>query len=123
MRKILVVAAVILLVSLACGAWLFIIKFGGWAHNLGEVSEQIVEDDTLLFVGTWESMGNQEIYSFLSNGSYYIDGFFVGDWSISDGQLTLQNFLEVVYSYSFSQGDTMLTLNDSTHQTILLVKQ
>ncbi len=120
MKKIWILAGIILLIVLLLGSWLFVIKFGGFANFLGEKSSSIQNSTKYDFVGIWETenpdinnfiIGEGGRYSFLLTGKGTFGGI-SGNWNISDSKLYINctEELSYIYGYRFSKEKDTLNL-------------
>ena len=123
MKKIFIVAGAIFLFVLLLSAWLFIIDFGNFAQTLGGGVGDILLDEKIKFIGTWETtyledddrfVGYNGIYMFSSDGTGLIGGLSC-TWDIVDSKLIIryyEGFATLTYDYSFSDDVITLSLND-----------
>jgi hypothetical protein len=95
MKKIFILAGVVLLFVLLLTAWLFIIDFNIFAETLGEGAKEAALDEKSRFIGTWETqyievddrfVGYSGVYIFSADGTGLIGGL-VCTWDISDDKL------------------------------------
>ena len=113
MSKMLLVAGVILFGVLILGTWLFVVDFGRFAMFLGDVSEELIEEDEDRFVGTWENQIGVEVV-FASNGSYYTStAGWICNWSVGNGKLSYNydNGDSSSQDFSFSEDGNTLTVH------------
>jgi predicted PurR-regulated permease PerM len=124
MKKILVLAGVVLFIVLVIMVWTFFGNFFDFAKNLGDKSSNIQLEEKAKFVGNWETqyiedderfVGFNGIYSFRSDGTSSVGGL-DSTWDISNNKLVIsyyEGLSTLIYSYVFSEGETNLTLTNN----------
>jgi len=124
MKKIYVLAGVVLFISFVLMCWVFFGNFFDFAQNLGEKSSDISLDEKSKFIGIWETtyvedderfVGYDGTYKFNPDGTGLIGGIFC-TWDIVDEKLVISYFegtASLVYNYSFSDDENTLTLTDN----------
>lgn len=132
MNKIWVLTGIIVCGVLVLSAWLFIGDFGGFAKYLGEKSKNIISDEKIRFIGTWEttynestSVGYNGIYRFSSDGACSVGGL-TGTWNIKDEKLEIvyyEGTAILSYDYFFFDDDDKLILIDAdSGETLVFTK-
>jgi len=133
MKKILILAGVVLLFVLLLSAWLFIIDFSYFAGSLGEGVEDIALDEKTKFIGTWETtyiegderfVGYDGTYKFNTDGTGII-GALICTWDILEEKLVIdyyEGYATLTYDYTFSDDETSLIL-DNSNGTIEFTKK
>ena len=123
MRKIFVLAGIVLFFSFIAMCWLFFGNFFDFAKNLGEESEKIEVSEKSRFIGTWETtyiegderfIGDSGIYKFKTDGTGEVGGLDC-IWNLSKVKLVItynEGYSILSYNYTFSKDDSILTLNN-----------
>ena len=126
MNKVWLVAGVVLLCVVLLGAWFFVVDLGGFSQFLGKKTKQVIQDEPLRFVGTWNAPGYGTITFFATQT--YRKGVEEEAWKLRNETLLLYEFDQsqpsVLYHYSFSENDTQLQLTDiSNAEHIIFMRQ
>jgi len=117
LKKILVVAGVIILCALILSTWFFIGNLGNFSKFLGKESTNIFVDEKSRFIGNWGSTDEISHFTFKSDGSF-ISNYIQGAYEINKNNMILLNynpdtyFNSSSYKYEFSIDDMMLTFYD-----------
>jgi hypothetical protein len=123
MKKIWILAGVVLFIVLVIMCWMFFGEFFNFAKNLSEGSEGVI-DEKSSFVGTWETtyiegdnrfVGFNGVYKFYASGAGLIGGL-DSTWDIVDNKLVIHYYggaANLTYDYSFSNEDNTLTITNS----------
>ncbi|UCF13283.1 MAG: hypothetical protein JSW06_03220 [Thermoplasmatales archaeon] len=82
---------------------------------------QSLDSETQRFIGTWKSENNKFIFS--ENGGISIE-YWTGTYEVQNRTLRIiyttdDREIEEIYSYEFSENDTLLTLTDQTSGAII----
>ncbi len=124
MKKILILAGVVLLFVLLLSAWLFMIDFSYFAESLGEDAKDVSLDEKTKFIGTWETtyidgderfVGYNGIYQFNTDGTGVI-GALICTWELLEETLVIdyyEGYATLTYDYTFSDDETSLILDNS----------
>ena len=133
MKKIYIVAGIVLLFVLILTAWLFIIDFGGFAQKLGGGAADIASNEKSEFIGTWETtyiedddrfVGYNGVYRFSIDGTGSVGGL-TCTWDIENDTLVIDYYGGVstlTYDYSFENDADILVLTNS-NDTLLFIKR
>jgi len=128
MKKIFVLAGLVLFISFLAMVWLFFGNFFDFAQNLEDTVEDFVPDDATKFIGTWRS-DSMEIM-FLEDGNYTSSTmlFAYGTYRLENGNLILKSTIgesngfsnfrdgEATCDYSFSDDTLSLTQSAKTYE-------
>ena len=124
MKKILILAAAVLVFVLLLTTWLFVVDFSNFAKDLGERTKDTGADEKSKFIGIWETtyfeederfVGYNGIYKFSADGTGTIGGL-TCTWDISGSKLVIEYYegaSTIVYDYIFSENYEKLTLISS----------
>jgi len=124
MKKIFIVAGLVLFISLMLTTWLFVIDFSDFAKNLGKKTEDVGLDEKSKFIGTWKTtyiegdyrfVGYNGIYKFHLGGTGTIGGL-ICTWDISNNKLVIiynEGTETLIYDYFFYENYDKLSLNNS----------
>jgi hypothetical protein len=124
MKKIYILIGAVLILVLIIMCWFFVFQYYDFAQNLGKKSEEVALEEKSRFIGTWETefiegdgqfIGTNGILAFHIDGTGLIGGL-SSTWDIKDGPLVIDYYdgvASVMYNYSFSEDETVLTLSNS----------
>ena len=124
MKKIIILAAAVLIFVLLLTTWLFVVDFSNFAKYLGDRTKDTGTYEKSKFIGTWETtyfeederfVGYNGIYKFSADGTGTIGGL-TCTWDISDIKLVIDYYegvTTIVYDYLFSEDYETLALNNS----------
>jgi len=132
MKKIYILAGVILFIVLVIMCWVFFGNFFDYTKNLSEATKDIL-DEKSKFIGIWETqffedddrfIGSSGIYIFRTDGIGSIGGI-ESIWDIIDKKLVVHCYEGVVilnYDYLFSNDEKTLTLTNSNGELVFIRK-
>ena len=124
MKKIYILAGVVLFFVFVIMVWIFFFDFFDFASTLGDKSSDIALDEKSKFIGTWETtyiegderfVGYNGIYIFSTDQTGTIGGL-VCTWEIIDNKLIIQYYggiATLTYDYEFSNDGDLLVLTNT----------
>jgi hypothetical protein len=124
MKKIYVLAGVVLFFVFVIMVWVFFFDFFDFASTLGDKSSDIALDEKSKFIGTWETtyiegderfVGFNGIYIFNTDQTGTIGGL-ICTWDIIDNKLIIhyyEGIATLTYDYEFSNDGDLLILTNT----------
>ena len=122
MKKIFVLAGIILFISFLALNWLFFGNFFDFAKLLGKEASKIESSEKSRFIGLWKvnnSDGNDCFIENNQNINFKTDGICLfGDtscfWDLADSGLIIRfdDTSDIVFSYLFLNGDYKMTISN-----------
>jgi hypothetical protein len=123
MKKIYVLAGVVLFFVFVLMVWVFFFDFFDFASTLGDKSSDIALDEKSKFIGTWETTYIEDDERFVGfNGIYIFNtgqtgtiGGLLCTWKIIDNKLIIyyyEGVATLTYDYEFSNDGNLLILTD-----------
>lgn len=124
MKKIYIVAGIVLFIGFLAMVWIFFGDFFDFAQNLGEGAKKASYEEKTKFIGTWETIfiegderfvGFNGIYKFNTDGTGTIGGLLC-TWDIKDNKLVIhyyEGIATLTYDYTLSDDDNSLILTKS----------
>jgi hypothetical protein len=125
MKKIYVLAGIVLFIVFVIMVWVFFGNFFNFANTLGDISSNYTLDEKSKFIGTWETtyiegderfVGFNGVYAFNSDQTGFIGGLLC-TWNIlyNDSKLVIyyyEGVANLTYNYSFyNDGNTLVLTN------------
>ena len=124
MKKIYILAGVVLFFVFVIMVWIFFFDFFDFASTLGDKSSDIALDEKSKFIGTWETtyiedderfVGYNGIYIFNTDQTGTIGGL-ICTWDIIDNKLIIhyyEGIATLTYDYEFSNDGNLLILTNT----------
>lgn len=124
MKKIYILAGVVLFFVFVIMVWIFFFDFFDFASTLGDKSSDIALDEKSKFIGTWETtyieddgrfVGFNGIYIFNTDQTGTVGGL-ICTWDIVDNKLIISYYEGVAtltYDYEFSNDSNLLILTNT----------